>query len=107
MAAPSTVRPADRDERLARLLADLSEQARDGREPDIAGAAANNPDLGDELCSLWAAAQLADEFARPNSVRAAATFAADVRAARLADQLTVPSSTASPSTAAPSASLPQ
>jgi serine/threonine-protein kinase len=106
MAAPSTARPADRDERLAQLLADLSEQTRRGREPDIEAAAAGNPDLGAELRSLWAAAQMADEFARPKSP-AVADSAADLRAARLAERLTTTSPAASPSPTAPSASLPQ
>ena len=36
---------ADRDQRLADLLADLSEQARQGRDPDLDAAAAGHPDL--------------------------------------------------------------
>src|SRR5579871_5159675 len=88
MPAPTTAPPPDRDERLARLLADLSEQARGGREPDLDAAAAGNPDLGDELRSLWAAARLADEFARPKG--APADSSADLRAARLAHALTQP-----------------
>jgi serine/threonine protein kinase len=91
MAAPPTVRPPDRDERLAQLLADLSEQARSGREPDVEGAAAGNPDLGEELRSLWAAAQLAEEFARPGSAHANPDSSADLRAARLAERLTLSS----------------
>ncbi len=90
MSAPPTAPPPDRDERLARLLADLSEQSRRGREPDVAALAADNPDLGDELRSLWAAAQLADEFARPRA--GAASSSTDLRAAHLAERLTIPRS---------------
>ncbi len=58
---------AERDELLARLLADLSEQARQGRRPDVAGAAEQHPELATELRHLWAAAQFADAFVRPSS----------------------------------------
>jgi serine/threonine-protein kinase len=92
MAAPSTARPPDRDERLAQLLADLSARARAGHEPDLDAVAADNPDLGDELRSLWAAAQLADEFARPKSASVLSDSAADLRAAHLAERLTLPPS---------------
>ncbi len=51
---------ADRDQRLADLLADLSEQARQGRDPDLDGVAARHPDLCRELRELWAAVQIAD-----------------------------------------------
>ena len=51
---------ADRDQRLADLLADLSEQARLGRDPDLDAAAARHPDLSGELRELWAAVQIAD-----------------------------------------------
>jgi serine/threonine protein kinase len=51
---------SDRDSRLAALLAALGEQARAGGTPDVAAAAAANPDLADELRELWAVAQFAD-----------------------------------------------
>ena len=57
----------DRDERLAHLLADLSDQARQGRRPDVEAVAARHPDLATELRHLWAAAQFADAFARPSA----------------------------------------
>src|SRR5262249_39248127 len=57
----------DRDEVLAGLLAELSDQARQGREPDVSAAAARHPHLSAELRELWAAAQFADAFARPRS----------------------------------------
>jgi serine/threonine-protein kinase len=56
---------ADRDEALARLLEELTEQARAGAQPDLEAAAAARPDLAVELRQLWAAAQFAEAFARP------------------------------------------
>ena len=53
----------DRDERLARLLGELSERARLGQPPDVDGLAGQHPDLAAELRELWAAAQFAAEFA--------------------------------------------
>lgn len=50
----------DSDERLATLLTRLGDQARAGQVPDLATAAAENPDLADELRALWAVAQFAD-----------------------------------------------
>jgi serine/threonine-protein kinase len=84
MSAPQTAQPADRDERLARLLDDLNEQARRGQEPDVDAALADNPDLSAELRSLWAAARVADEFTRPKSKSEKPGSTADVRAAGLA-----------------------
>src|SRR6185437_220646 len=57
----------DRDQRLARLLDDLSEQARQGRRPDLDAVAVQHPDLAGELRELWGAAMLADELARDTS----------------------------------------
>ncbi len=51
---------SERDQRLADLLADLGEQARQGREPNVEAAAAQCPDLAQELRELWAAVQIAD-----------------------------------------------
>jgi serine/threonine-protein kinase len=56
--------PADRDERLARLLADLSDQDRCGLAPDVEACAREHPDLADELRGLWALAQITDAFAQ-------------------------------------------
>jgi serine/threonine-protein kinase len=61
MSAPAHT---DRDERLARLLADLGDMSRHGRRPDVDAVAAKHPDLADELRQLWAAAQFADVFVR-------------------------------------------
>jgi serine/threonine-protein kinase len=64
MTAPAQSQ-TERDGLLARLLADLSDQARAGRRPDLDAVAAGHPDLAAELRHLWAAAQFADAFARP------------------------------------------
>ncbi|HEY7330616.1 MAG TPA: protein kinase [Gemmataceae bacterium] len=55
----------DRDQRLAQLLADLSEQRRRGQTPDIDAVAAKHPDLAAELRELWGAVMLAEEFVHP------------------------------------------
>src|SRR6516225_8572807 len=54
--------PADRDERLAHLLGDLTEQRRQGRSIDPEAVARQHPDLADELSGLWAAVQLVERF---------------------------------------------
>ena len=74
MTSPSPARPSERDERLADLLAELSEKAaarRAGRRRRR--SARDHPDLADELRELWAAAQVADAFGR----RAASAPTAD------------------------------
>jgi serine/threonine-protein kinase len=65
MASIPTQSDPMRDRRLADLLAELTEQARQGRPPDLESMAAAHPDLGAELRELWAAAQFAEEFTRP------------------------------------------
>lgn len=54
----------ERDQQLAQLLADLSEQKRRGQVPDIDVVAAQHPDLATELRELWGAVLLADELTR-------------------------------------------
>jgi eukaryotic-like serine/threonine-protein kinase len=54
----------DRDERLAQLLAALTDEARQGQAPDLDAAAAQHPDLAAELRELWAAALFAEEFTK-------------------------------------------
>ncbi len=51
-----------RDQRLAQLLADLSEQMRQGHPPDLDAVAAQHPDLAAELRELWGAVVFADEL---------------------------------------------
>jgi serine/threonine-protein kinase len=54
---------AQRDERLAALLAGLVEQSRQGKEPDVEALARENPDLAVELRELWAVVGMADDLA--------------------------------------------
>jgi eukaryotic-like serine/threonine-protein kinase len=65
----SVVHPqsSDRDERLARLLAALTDEARKNQAPDLEAVAAQHPDLAAELRELWAAARFADEFAKSSA----------------------------------------
>jgi serine/threonine protein kinase len=57
----------EREERLAWLLTELSEQARQGHRPDLDTVAAQHPDLAGELRELWGAVLLAEEFVNPLS----------------------------------------
>ncbi|HEX4592188.1 MAG TPA: serine/threonine-protein kinase, partial [Gemmataceae bacterium] len=68
---------ADRDERLAALLDDLTRRQRDGTTPDLDPISRQHPDLADELRQLWAAAQMADALARPP--QATATLPGDLQ----------------------------
>jgi eukaryotic-like serine/threonine-protein kinase len=63
---------ADRDERLAALLDDLTRQQRAGETPDLEPVVRQHPDLAEELKELWAAAQMADVVGR--SPRTTALF---------------------------------
>src|SRR5688572_17882422 len=54
----------DRDERLARVLNELTEAYRQGHGHDLAEAAALHPDLADDLRALWPAVVAAEEMAR-------------------------------------------
>ena len=63
LARPET----DRDQRLAQLLSQLSDQRRQGKQPDLDAIAAQHPDLAAELRELWGAVLLAEEFAHPRS----------------------------------------
>jgi len=58
---------AGRDELLAQLLGELTEQQRTGRQPDLDALASQHPLVADELRELWAAAQIAEEFAHQGS----------------------------------------
>ncbi|MBP86508.1 MAG: protein kinase [Planctomycetaceae bacterium] len=49
-----------RDEALALLLADLTDQANDGQHVDIHAVCEEHPDLADELRELWGAVMIAD-----------------------------------------------
>jgi serine/threonine-protein kinase len=55
----------ERDERLARLLEELTRQKRSGVRPDLDGIILQHPDLADELRHLVNLAGIADVFVRP------------------------------------------
>jgi serine/threonine-protein kinase len=66
MSSTADVPPqSDTDQQLADLLADLTEQQRRGQRPDVDTVARQHPELAEEIRQLWAAAQFAEEFARP------------------------------------------
>jgi serine/threonine-protein kinase len=54
------------DELLGRLLNELTEQLRAHGKADVEALANQHPDLAVELRELWAAAQIAEELARPS-----------------------------------------
>ncbi len=62
MATLPPTQAEERDVRLARLLADLSDRMRQGLRPDLAAVAVEHPDLAAELRELWGAVMLADEL---------------------------------------------
>ena len=59
-----TLDPDARDQRLADLIARLTDSQRLGQPLDIDAATRSDPDLADELRDLWAAASIAEELAR-------------------------------------------
>jgi eukaryotic-like serine/threonine-protein kinase len=59
-----------REAELARLLAEMIENAPQSRIPDIQAVVGRNAALGDELRELWLTAQLADELARASELDA-------------------------------------
>jgi eukaryotic-like serine/threonine-protein kinase len=64
--AASVPRPSDpaRDQLLADLLATFTEDVCHGRQPDLDAAAAQHPEVADELRQLWATVQFAQQFTR-------------------------------------------
>ncbi len=79
--APSSPHPppqpsqAERDQQLAQLLSELSEERRRGRPADFDAIAARHPDLADELRELWGAVVLVDELAHGERERVSAPSA--------------------------------
>jgi serine/threonine-protein kinase len=70
MSTPTTSLPppdSDRDERLARLFAELTEAQRHGRSADIDAMALAHPDLADELRGLWGMVLVMDGLVRPRA----------------------------------------
>jgi eukaryotic-like serine/threonine-protein kinase len=83
---------ADRDELLAKLLAELTVQLRNGQPPDVEAVARQHPDLAGELRELWTAVQVADFLGKS---------ASDVRAT-----IDMPRTPASPTGVTPESAAP-
>jgi len=60
----STIDRDVRDQKLADLIAELTDAQRLGQTADIESASRSHPELADELRDLWAAASIAEELAR-------------------------------------------
>ncbi len=73
-----------RDEHLAQVLAEVSEQQRRGHKLDLDSLTRQYPDLADELRQLLAIAQIADEFGRSHD-NAAVTITQPARVSGQAD----------------------
>jgi serine/threonine-protein kinase len=66
MADPVLLQPASgHDERLAQVLAELTDQFRRGERPDLQPFAEKHPDLAPELREIWPALVLAEELSKP------------------------------------------
>jgi serine/threonine-protein kinase len=66
MADPILLQPVSgHDERLAQILAELTDQFRKGQQPDLETVARKHPDLAQELREVWPALVLAEELAKP------------------------------------------
>jgi len=62
-----TDRPDSEELRLAALLGDLTQQLRQGRQPDVERIASHDPAIAEDLRSLWAAVWVAEEMGRARS----------------------------------------
>src|SRR5262249_57284747 len=62
--SPAGADVAGRDERLARVLEELSRRKQRGEAPDLDALARQHPDLIDEIRQLLAVAQFADALGR-------------------------------------------
>jgi serine/threonine-protein kinase len=65
--APKADTDSASDDKLARLLAELTQQFRRGENPDVNAVARQHPDVAGELRELWPAVVLAEELARPGA----------------------------------------
>jgi serine/threonine-protein kinase len=65
---PAAPPDAVRDEQLARLLTEFTDRLRQGGSPDPEQVRREHPELADEFRKLWAAVQIAEEFARPGNL---------------------------------------
>ena len=63
--------PADADDRLATILAGMTDDVRQGRTPDVNALANEHPDLADDLRMLWAAVLVAEGVAADGLSRVA------------------------------------
>jgi serine/threonine protein kinase len=72
-----------REERLANLLAQMTDELRDGRIPDLESLARQHADLSAELRELWAAVQLAEGIAAGLSQRSVSDLTVVLPAAGL------------------------
>lgn len=64
----------DHDERLALLVADLTERFRSGEQVELEAVTREHPDLADDLRFVWPAVLIAEEVARPATPSLAATI---------------------------------
>jgi serine/threonine-protein kinase len=71
---PAVQADAERDEQLARLLSAMTDQLRQGNQPDLDRLSQAHPELANELRDLWAAVQIAEAFARPQPISNPATI---------------------------------
>jgi serine/threonine-protein kinase len=62
----AAVGSASRDEQLARLLAELTDQLHHGRQPNLDGAARAHPDLANELRELWGTVLFTEALVKPS-----------------------------------------
>jgi serine/threonine-protein kinase len=65
--APVRDASADHDQRLARLLGELTEQIQRGEQPDLERLARQHPELAPELRELWGTVLVAEGLAKPRA----------------------------------------
>jgi serine/threonine protein kinase len=65
----TTPADADREQRLADLLTELTERRQRGEPADVSQVTRAHPDLADDLRRLWAAVEVCGEFGRPAKAR--------------------------------------
>ena len=70
---------ATRDDQLASLLAVMSAELQEGRNPDIDAVVLRHPEVGEELRGLWLTAQVAEELARSAENDATTSFPSATR----------------------------
>ena len=78
---PTAASQDSHDQLLADLLAQMTEERQQGREPDLENRLREHPEVADELRALWAVTQLAGAFV---DTRATSSYAPDRTPAPLA-----------------------